>query len=273
MAFVTETAIRKWHRDAGEYIRKIPGCSDILRQPARHFNADETGFALDAGTGRIINVIAPRGSRCVAARSAGTKQQVTAMMCACATGEFIPPFIILPGKRTTMTPNQCDMSSYKEAYYVTSNDGWQTADTFLLFVQQFYAWVCRRQIQFPVVLWVDGHRSHVSEEVATWAREHRIVIYLLNPNSTNLLQPFDVAIAASLKAAWGAAVHAYQRKEGNVVVSKYNFPGVLKAAVEKACTKEAAIKGFRKCGLQPFNADGWTSLPRREKRKRKKSDS
>lgn len=40
-----------------------------------------------------------------------------------------------------------------------------------------------------------------------------------------------------------------------IVVYKFNFPGVLKEAVDKACTKKAAIKGFRKCSLQPIDAD------------------
>ena len=250
---VTEGAIRNWHREAETYISKIHGCQSIFNEPQRHFNADETGFAFEAGTGRITTVIVARGSRYVPQRSAGTKAQITAMMCCSASGDFLPLFIVVAGKRPTIPPTQLDMAAYPEAAYVTSAQGWQTSDTFLDFLKVFRSWVIQLGCTFPVVLWLDGHRSHISEESARWAREQDIILYLFLPNSTNLLQPFDVGVAASLKAAWTRAVHSFQLRGNNEMVTKKNFPGVLKEAVATACTKETAITGFRKCGIQPWD--------------------
>ena len=54
-------AARKWLRNMKAYIESVPGGRAILDDPSRIFNADETGFALDANTGACTRVIAEKG--------------------------------------------------------------------------------------------------------------------------------------------------------------------------------------------------------------------
>ncbi len=52
---VTKEAVVEWFRDAKEFIKhgwKGKGCPGLLEDPTRIFNCDETGFALDAQTGK-----------------------------------------------------------------------------------------------------------------------------------------------------------------------------------------------------------------------------
>lgn len=44
----------------------------------------------------------------------------------------------------------------------------------------------------PVILFVDGHSSHLSVEVGASCDEKNIVLVKLYPNSTFLMQPADV---------------------------------------------------------------------------------
>jgi hypothetical protein len=80
MSLVTERAIRKWHKECWVYCEtkwKGVGSPGLLEDPRRIFNADETGFALDAGTGRVQKVLAERGAKNVPRVAPGTKKQVT----------------------------------------------------------------------------------------------------------------------------------------------------------------------------------------------------
>ena len=64
-AGVTKKMIEGWFSEALRYIANIPGGMEALSDPRRVFNTDESGFAMDAGTGRIKTVMVPLGhGRC-----------------------------------------------------------------------------------------------------------------------------------------------------------------------------------------------------------------
>ena len=44
-----------------------------------------------------------------------------------------------------------------------SESGWMTTETFYEYVANvFYPWLLQRDIDFPVVIYLDGHSSHVT---------------------------------------------------------------------------------------------------------------
>jgi hypothetical protein len=51
------------------------------------------------------------------------------------------------------------------------------------------------------LLLCDGHDSHVSAALSAYCLQHRIVLCLLPPHSSHILQPLDVGIFAPLKMA------------------------------------------------------------------------
>lgn len=55
-AQVTEEPIRLWFREVEEYLDKIHK-KDILNDPKRIFNGDESGFALCPKTGKVLRRI------------------------------------------------------------------------------------------------------------------------------------------------------------------------------------------------------------------------
>jgi hypothetical protein len=65
------------------------------------------------------------------------------MVASNAAGEYVPPCIILPSQTDSIDgigPN-VDVDGFREAFYLTSRDGWQTNDTFLSYVQALYFYV------------------------------------------------------------------------------------------------------------------------------------
>jgi hypothetical protein len=95
------------------------------------------------GTGRIERVIATRGARHVVSKAPGSKEQITVLGGCNAAGLFLPPMVILPSASNTLDlgPKCCEVQQFKNAWYCSSRDGWQTNTTFLAFLQKFYTFL------------------------------------------------------------------------------------------------------------------------------------
>ena len=82
MAEVTEDSVREWFDFAEKYLKqgwKARGCPGLLDDPSRIFNCDESGFALDGGTGRRNKVVVVQGAGPAVPTvkvAPGTKRQV-----------------------------------------------------------------------------------------------------------------------------------------------------------------------------------------------------
>jgi hypothetical protein len=102
----------------------------------------------------------------------------------------------------------------------------------------------------PIILIIDGHGSHVADEVVTLAVKHRVEIIMLPPHTTHKLQPLDVGVFGPLQKAWQKRCVnkvtttriGMQRKD---VVREYML---ARAAAFKL---ETIIKAFERCGICP----------------------
>lgn len=93
---MSERDIRLWFADVGEYLKE-KGWDEILKDPNRIFNGDETCFQLCPKGDKVL---AAKGSKNVYEVDTGAaKQNITVMFSFCANGEGTPPLIIYPYKR------------------------------------------------------------------------------------------------------------------------------------------------------------------------------
>ena len=110
-------------------------------------------------------------------------------------------------------------------------------------------------VPLSVVLLVDGHPSHKTPEVGEYCRDHGIILYKFHAHSTHLLQPCDLAIFKSLKAAWYKAEREY-RPKNMIFVMKATFAAVFKPAWDAVtATPSLAVNGFREAGIYPFTRE------------------
>ena len=84
-----------------------------------------------------------------------------------------------------------------DAVYTKSDSGWVDSSLFL-------SWMKKSFLKFavperPLILFVDGHKSHVTLEVIDLAREKNVILFCLPPHTAHALQPLDVAVFKSLK--------------------------------------------------------------------------
>ena len=252
---VMKDLIQEWFAAARCYIKEIDGGPQALWDPRRIFNCDESGFPLDGNTGRIKAVLAKKGAWHVMKRERETKMQITVLGCANATGDFMSPYLVYPGQLMMV---RMGYENFPEAIYTQTENGWMDADSFFEFICYFDAWVKKLKIVRPVILWVDGHLSHLAVQMARFCHVNGIILFVLLGNATFIIQPFDVGIFSELKQAWVSAVHIFTKDDFSQLVTKGTFSRVFKMAwdeITRYSEKAIRIAGnaFRRSGIFPFD--------------------
>lgn len=249
-AKLTEEYIRSWFHKLEEFLDSI-GATDILTSPSRIFNADESGFSLCPKSGRVLG---PKGFKnFYEVKKGNEKENITVLLTISADGRICPVCVVYPYKK----PPRAIVESLPDEWILgKSESGWMRSDVFFDFVKNgLNEWVLNENIQKPILFFVDGHRSHMSIELSQFCDENRIILYSLPPNATHIMQPADVAVFKPLKEYWRQAVRSWQNENVGKSLTKFDFAPVLKIAVENQNLPEHIRKGFRRCGLFPFDCN------------------
>ena len=61
-----------------------------------------------------------------------------------------------------------------------------------------------------MVLFVDGHRSHLTQQVSNFCHDNGIILISLLPNTTHITQPADVSVFKPLKSGWKSCVRDWK---------------------------------------------------------------
>ena len=111
-----------------------------------------------------------------------------------------------------------------------------------------------------MILFLDGHSSHLGLKASKYCRDHQIILYCFLPNATHILQPFDAGIFSPLKDSWAAAVLSWQICNIGLPITKQNFNIILKMAWRNMTNSEdgkavqLAARAFCKTGIYPFDS-------------------
>lgn len=104
-----------------------------------------------------------------------------------------------------------------------------------------------------VVLFVDGHHSHMSIELLELAREKGVHLVCFPPHMTHILQSLDVSVYHPLKQAWGAVLKEFKLASMADNVTKSVFPSLIYKLWEQSFKRHHVIAGFRATGLHPLD--------------------
>ncbi|KAJ2965757.1 hypothetical protein NUW54_g14012 [Trametes sanguinea] len=172
---------------------------------------DEKGMQR-GGKGQIKHnkYLVPRGQRTNYKLHSSDLQLITIIECVCADGSAIQPTFIFGGKDFNS-----DMFEgiHPDVCVAHSPSGW-TQNTICVewfkrsFIPQTNA---RRVSEAPILLILDGHRSHVTIEMINLAIENNIHIFLFPPHTTHRLQPLDVGVFNALQSAWHIHMNRFYR--------------------------------------------------------------
>lgn len=251
-AIVTEEMIRKWFRELTVYLENI-NSADILSDPNRIMNGDETSFSMCPKTGKVI---APKGWKNVYELQLGNaKETITVLLVFTASGKTIAPTVVFPYVRP---PRDVVESMPPDWFLGRSDSGWMKSEIFYEYVVNgVNKWIDENNIKRPVLLLVDGHRTHLTMELSEYCSNSGIILYALPPNTTHMMQPADVSVFKPLKSQWKKTVREWQIRLENInsVLTKATFCPLLATVLKNTELASTIQNGFRKCGLYPFNPD------------------
>ncbi|XP_033731184.1 LOW QUALITY PROTEIN: uncharacterized protein LOC117320803 [Pecten maximus] len=249
-AAITEGMITNWYKKLYEFLsQEVPDYEDLVKDPRRIFNADESGFPLCVKSDKVL---APVGSKHIYQVVVSDKTQITVMACMNAVGNYMPPMILYPGERF----RDVGIAKFPEAIFAHTPNGWMDTDCFVEFLKHLKQFVSKSNIASPILLIVDGHSTHISLAASKFCRENGIVLYCLLPNATHILQACDVGLFSPMKAAWTKHVKQWQMQHIGEVLTKRMFPEVFRGTWYQVATFANAWKGFQKSGLFPLSSDG-----------------
>ena len=119
----------------------------------------------------------------------------------------------------------------------------------------FYDWFksfCRQIKLRPLLLIYDGHLSHLSYEIISFALRENVTIIKLPSHTTDVLQPLDKTCFRPMKVAWDKALLKWQR-ENSRAMSKADFADLLSSAWHDGIKCESIVSGFLSTGIYPYN--------------------
>jgi len=213
-AAVTEESIRNWFTD----IESLLGDNiKVLDYPRRIFNMDETAI-LRALKGGLL--LGENGKILYDVSSASDKEAITTLFAVNAAGEIAPPLY-----KYVRLPKNCIEAASRGWGIGRTENGWMDSMSFYeYFTNVFHPYLMEQKIDFPVIVFLDGHLSY---HLSYFCRENEIIICCLPPNTTHVLQPFDVAFFAPLKQQWKKFLKLWRLQHNDNDIQKFEIPAAL----------------------------------------------
>nr|CAI5854175.1 unnamed protein product [Callosobruchus analis] len=154
------------------------------------------------------------------------------------------------------------------------------SETFYEYIANvFHPYLVKHNVKFPVILFLDGHKSHLNYSLSILCKNLQIELFALYPNSTRILQPCDVAVFRPLKDAWRRTVREWDEEHPAEVLNKVTFAPVVEKAIKSSIKAETLVnegpkrKGKRNIERTPFaiTSTKWQEMFRK-KQERKETE-
>lgn len=221
--------------------------------PDRIYNVDESGLCIVQS--RCPEVVSMRGKRQVGAlTSAERGSLVTIVLCMNAAGDFVPPMIIFPRKKSS---DQLKKGAPAGSLFAFHPSGWIQTDLFTKWFDHFLE-KTKPSATNPILLVLDGHHTHTRNlDVILKAKERFVTILCLPPHTTHKMQPLDKTVMGALKTFYNEEVRIFMRTE-NRAVTHFDVCQLLGRAYLKVQSGERSVKGFSATGIYPVRRNIFT---------------
>ena len=215
------------------------------------WNCDETGFCMAMTTKKIL---AKCGDKNVHETVGGSgRDYITILGAGCADGTRLPPFVVYKGKNLW---SRWMKGGSAGCMYSVSDSGWMEAANFIQWFEKLFLPAVEHMAKkLPVVLFFDGHHSHLSLKLIELARTHNVHLFCFPPHCTHVLQPLDVAVFGPVKAAWWKVLKQHQMETCAASIIKEDFPLLLSKLWDSSFKPWHLVSGFYRCGLCPVSRE------------------
>ena len=245
-----------WQKDTQAGLIDNDVLCECFKDSNRVFNQDETSIQVGSGSQKVL---AERGTEVLYNNGGSSREHVTASYTVAASGSCVPVRIIYKGVRNMAAQHLKHLPTNGKSgpwkFGVTQN-GYVTREAFMDILGDLDEYMEEHNIPRPALLFLDGHKGHISLEAAAFCKLKKIQPWLLRANMTHLLQPVDLTFFCSLKRKLNELTHIWHGdpKNAGQVLSKYSVMDILYEATEQCLSNSSLIpNGFRRAGLLPWN--------------------
>jgi hypothetical protein len=166
------------------------------------YNMDESGFSI--GTMESTRIILDSTLRTKHQAHPGRQEWVSMVECICADGTILPPLGIFKGK--TVVQNWIPATVINQ-WFSANTKGWTSNIHGLEWLKRVFEPITRTKAKGEYRLLIcDGHDSHISGSFIAHCLQNKILLLILPPHTSHLLQPLDVAFFGPLKGRLTAAL-------------------------------------------------------------------
>ena len=220
---------------------------DLHDKPGRIYNTDETNISPEHNPPKVLCTRGRQPQAITSPRST----TATLISCGNAVGAALPPFIVFKGTR--MLPDLLQGATPGTEGRVTAK-GWSNSLVFQDFLKNhFLKYVQRDEPSSKVLLLYDGHKSHYCASLIEWARDNNIILFVLPPHTSHILQPLDICVFGPFKRIYYSLCDKFMKENPGMVISRYNLCSLICRASQLAATPANIVSAFKKAGIYPFN--------------------
>ena len=187
---------------------KLLSNSGIKDMPERFYNLDETGLALDPKKKTVFFHQRTKNAQMIVPTEG--KIMYTVLLCGNAAENYLPPYVIYKGQLAKVFDTLM-IGGPPDTGYNISRSCWMEEFVF----EAWFKGVVLKAVEDlpkPIVLFFNGHGSHLSYETALKAKEADAHIVCLPPRISNALQPLDVEVYGPAKEIWYNVLQMFCRE-------------------------------------------------------------
>ncbi|CAC5397519.1 unnamed protein product [Mytilus coruscus] len=216
-------------------------------KPQSIYNVDEKGLQPNYKPPTVV-----ASAEYVPSTLSSEKGQTTTVMgCGNALGHQIPPYFIFAGKRMRQELLE---GATPGADGSVSETGWSNSEIFQSYLENHFIKYITGMQDKHILLLYDGHRTHITPDIIDWAVEKKIILYVLPPHTSHVLQPMDVGCFGPFARIYSSECHKFQRTH-SAVINKYNLCSIACKSYNSALSPSNLQSAFRKSGIYPLDRD------------------
>ena len=181
--------------------------------------------------------------------SADNVSYTTMIACGSVSGKVMAPFFVYQAVRLRQEMMRGLPSNVNAA---VSDTGKCTPQIFRRYLNEhFLPQTQRTRDSDPILVLMDGSRSHVFVSLAEWGRSNNVIFSFIPAHTTHLLQPLEVECAEQVQQKYETICRRYLKNYTGPCISRNSIGELACSAYLKVITRHSLVHSFRKAGVYP----------------------
>lgn len=221
--------------------------------PSRIYNTDKCGVMEGEGANGLVVGSSELTSKATYLKGNQGRTWTTLIECISGSGKRLSPLIVFKGKSVQV---QWFAKEFDEPtwFFTASDNGWTSNAIAVEWLEKLFLPQTRPEDESEArLLVVDGHGSHTSDDFMWICYANNVHLLFLPAHASHVLQPLDLGVFSSLKAAYRKHISMLAEINDSAPVGKLNFLRCYQKARNDAITAKNIKSGFRATGISPRN--------------------